>query len=51
MGEYSVGPTGERFPIPEKGDYETEFQRVSKLCEAARSRGQEIVVVMGVGFV
>jgi len=51
MGEYSVAPTGERFPIPEKAGYERELQRVSKLCETARSRGQEIVVVMGVGFV
>jgi nucleotide sugar dehydrogenase len=51
MTEYSVSPQGEKFSIPEKADYEAEFQRIQSLAEAARSEGKEIVVVMGVGFV
>jgi len=51
MTEYSVSPQGERFSIPEKADYEAEFQRIRSFAEAARSEGKEIVVVMGVGFV
>ena len=48
---YSVSPSGEKFPIPQKADYETEKQRIAGLVEAARGEGKEIVVVMGVGFV
>ena len=51
MTEYSVSPQGEKFSIPEKADYEAEFQRIQSLAEAAQSKGKEIVVVMGVGFV
>lgn len=51
MSDYSVSPAGEKFPIPEQQDYEAEFQRIKSLVEQARSEGQEIVVVMGVGFV
>jgi len=51
MSEYSVSPAGERFEIPKPEDYPAEFERISRLVEAARKEGKEIVVVMGVGFV
>ena len=51
MVEYSINPAGEKFAIPQAGDYAAELQRVRKLVEAARKEGKEIVVVMGVGFV
>ena len=51
MTEYSVSPTGEKFAIPLKGDYEAEFKRVESLVKTARGQDREIVVVMGVGFV
>lgn len=51
MAEYSASPTGEKFPIPEPDDYAKEFSRIEKRVEAARAEGQEIIVVMGVGFV
>ncbi len=47
----SISPDGESFPLPEQADYAAEYERVRGLAEAARARGQEIVVVMGVGFV
>jgi len=46
-----VSPEGEKFAVPEKGDYAGEFKRIESLVKAARSEGKEIVVVMGVGFV
>jgi len=51
MVEYSINPAGEKFAIPQAGDYAAELQRVRKLADAARKEGKEIVVVMGVGFV
>jgi len=51
MAEYSVSPAGERFAIPDKKQYAKELQRIKRLVKAARADGQEIVVVMGVGFV
>ncbi|MBU1261133.1 MAG: GDP-mannose dehydrogenase [Planctomycetes bacterium] len=51
MTEYSASPFGEKFAIPERKEYAVELERVSKLTEAARKEGKEIVVVMGVGFV
>jgi UDP-glucose 6-dehydrogenase len=51
MTEYSISPSGEKFSIPERNEYAAELERVSKLAEAARKEGKEIVVVMGVGFV
>jgi nucleotide sugar dehydrogenase len=51
MVEYSVAPTGEKFPIPAKADYAAEFGRIEKAVAVARAEGKEIVVVMGVGFV
>ena len=47
----STSPQGESFSLPEAGDYSAEYERVKALADAARGRGQEVVVVMGVGFV
>lgn len=49
--KYSISPSGEKFPLPEKEDYAIEMQRLTALTGEARARGQEIVVVMGAGFV
>jgi UDP-N-acetyl-D-glucosamine dehydrogenase len=51
MSEFSIDPSGEQFPLPQKQDYAAEYARVEKLVAAARKDGKEIVVVMGVGFV
>lgn len=51
MAAYSVSPSGEQFPIPEAADYPAEMARLEKLAAQARQEGQEIVVVVGVGFV
>jgi nucleotide sugar dehydrogenase len=51
MTEYSISPSGERFALPKKEQYEEEFKRVESLVQKARQDGKEIVVVMGVGFV
>ena len=51
MNEFSETPSGERFPIPQTSQYDEEFRRVEQLAGAARANGQEVVVVMGVGFV
>ena len=48
---YSTSPSGEKFSIPQKDDYDKEFQRVEQLTTRAREENKEIVVVMGVGFV
>jgi hypothetical protein len=48
---YSVSPSGEKFPIPEKSDYAAEMARLEQLACNARREGKEVVVVMGVGFV
>lgn len=47
----SINPEGIQYPLPGKEDYSTEFKRVEDLVVAARNNGQEIVVVIGVGFV
>ena len=49
--EYSVSPAGERFPLPSQEDYDQEIERLQTLVEEKRQAGQEIVVVMGLGFV
>ncbi len=49
--EISTAPDGESFALPLPADYDAEYERVRALAEAARERGQEIVVVMGLGFV
>ena len=51
MAEFSVSPSGEKFPIPAKGEYAAELERVRALADKARAEGKEVVVVMGVGFV
>jgi len=51
MSSYSVSPGGERFPLPGPEDDAREVQRLEALASAARKEGQEVVVVMGVGFV
>ncbi|HDZ42868.1 MAG TPA: GDP-mannose dehydrogenase, partial [Phycisphaerae bacterium] len=51
MADFSVSPAGEKFPIPDKSEHAAEMKRVKGLVAAARADGQEIVVVMGVGFV
>ena len=43
----SISPDGESFPLPEQADYAAEYERVKALAEAARAKGQEVVVVMG----
>lgn len=47
----SISPDGTEYLLPEKTEYAQEFKRVSELATAARKNGQEIVVVIGVGFV
>ncbi len=49
--EYSVNPDGERFALPGADDYPGELARLEKLALEHRSRGREVVVVVGVGFV
>jgi UDP-N-acetyl-D-glucosamine dehydrogenase len=48
---YSVSPTGEKYPIPSKEDYNRELKRIESLVNKARKEKKEIVVVMGLGFV
>jgi UDP-N-acetyl-D-glucosamine dehydrogenase len=47
----SVSPFGETFLLPEKIDYQEEYNRIESLVKEAKSAGKEIVVVMGLGFV
>lgn len=49
--QYSVSPQGEEFAIPAPEEYAPELERIERLVKQAREKGQEIVVVMGVGFV
>ncbi len=49
--EFSISPSGEKFPIPGKADYAAEFDRISGLIDQNRAAGKEIVAVLGVGFV
>ncbi|HOK94835.1 MAG TPA: UDP binding domain-containing protein [Anaerohalosphaeraceae bacterium] len=51
MNDYSVSPSGEKFPLPKPEEYPAEFKRLETLVSTARQEGKEIVVVMGVGFV
>lgn len=48
---YSVSPDGIEYPLPVEEDYKKEFDRVKALVEEARKKNQEVVVVMGLGFV
>jgi nucleotide sugar dehydrogenase len=47
----SISPDGIKYPLPKEEDYKKEITRIEKLVAQARKKGQEIVVVMGVGFV
>jgi len=47
----SISPEGVEYVLPVQEDYAREFGRVRQLADAAKANGQEIVVVMGVGFV
>ncbi|MDD3945291.1 MAG: UDP binding domain-containing protein [Bacteroidales bacterium] len=49
--QYSINPAGEKFPLPEEKDYQNEFERLTELTQQAHQKGQEVVVVMGAGFV
>ncbi|MBW1945576.1 MAG: GDP-mannose dehydrogenase [Deltaproteobacteria bacterium] len=49
--DYSVSPDGEKFELPEEEDYRREYESLKKLADEKREAGQEIVVVMGLGFV
>jgi len=49
--QWSVNPAGEKFALPVKEDFNKEYQRLEELTRLARTKGQEIVVVMGAGFV
>jgi len=51
MADCSMSPQGEEFPLPSREGYGAELERVKALADAARAEGQEVVVVMGVGFV
>ncbi len=48
---YSVSPDGTKYPLPKQSDYRKEFTRIEKLAAKAKKNNQEIVIVMGVGFV
>lgn len=48
---YSVSPEGEKFLLPTEADYQSEFDRLTRLVEQKKAQGMEIVVVMGLGFV
>jgi len=49
--QYSISPSGEKFSIPVREEYASEFDRIKKLIDDNRSEGKEIVAVLGVGFV
>ena len=51
MAEFSISPTGEKFPLPNQEDYQKEYARLEETVKKQRSLGREIVVVMGLGFV
>ena len=48
---YSVSPAGEKFALPTLEEYTSELKRIEQLVVEAKSKHQEIVVVMGLGFV
>lgn len=47
----SISPDGVEYSLPKENDYKAEFERIKKLVAKAQKKQQEIVVVMGVGFV
>ncbi|MCK5338247.1 MAG: hypothetical protein KAJ50_05525, partial [Bacteroidales bacterium] len=48
---YSITPQGEKFALPQAEEFGPELQRIERLVKQAKENGQEIIVVMGVGFV
>ena len=48
---FSISPDGRKFKIPDGEEINSDFLRVEALSAEARERGDEIVVVMGMGFV
>jgi UDP-N-acetyl-D-glucosamine dehydrogenase len=48
---YSVSPAGKKFPIPAEKDNQKELKRIEALVRKAKKDKQEVVVVMGLGFV
>ena len=49
--QYSISPNGDKFALPKPEDYKKEFENIKKRVKQERTKGREIVVVMGVGFV
>jgi len=51
--EYSTSPDGHLFGLPDvyTGDYVKEFERLETIVKIEKEKGNEIVVVMGLGFV
>lgn len=49
--EYSTDPQGERIPLPQPAEYAREFERLARIVAQRKANGDEIVVVMGLGFV
>ena len=47
----STSPDGIDYPLPTPADYDGEYQRLKALVADHRALGQEIVIVLGVGFV
>ena len=49
--QVSISPEGVEYLLPKPEEYQAEFERIKRLVTKARKNKQEIVVVMGVGFV
>jgi len=49
--QFSISPDGTRYTLPKQSDYRKEFIRIEKLAAKAKQKNQEIIVVVGVGFV
>jgi len=47
MAQYSISPSGEKFPLPEPEDYIKEFERLQEIVKSQRVFGREIVLVGG----
>lgn len=47
----SISPSGDIFQLPQDEDFKKEFKRLQDIVNKQKSKGREIVVVMGVGFV
>jgi UDP-N-acetyl-D-mannosaminuronate dehydrogenase len=48
---FSISPSGEKFPLPKPEEYKTEFESLKKRIDQERAKNREIVVIMGIGFV